>query len=42
MGSLYSCRWRLPIPNDDERQQLYKLGIKIDDYGYIDLPFGCK
>lgn len=40
MGSFNSCQWRLPIPNDEERYQLYKIGVKIDDNGYLTLPFG--
>jgi len=34
MGNFYSCRCRLPLPNDDEREQLNKLDIEIDDFGY--------
>jgi hypothetical protein len=40
MGSFNSCRWRLPVPNEEEIEQLNKMNIKIDDRGYIILPFG--
>ena len=40
MGNFYSCRWRLPNPDDVERNQLYKLSVKIDDNGWITLPLG--
>jgi hypothetical protein len=40
MGSLYSCQWRLPKTNEEERHQLNKMGIKIEDNGRFTLPFG--
>jgi hypothetical protein len=40
MGSIYSYQWRLPLPNEEERYQLKKMGIKIEENGRFTLSFG--